>query len=231
MISQEYLADRLRQRLQAAGCVSAQAGDWAAIEIELQQRTPELCGYLVLRAFDLETYCKTTLMFLARQTPDRLEQWQKSFTWTAFLAGNPRHLSAFTFAAVAPGGTLGWALLADARTRTQLERLLKRLKTAQPVNLPPKVHLSGSGEGSRKVRICLAIADLRLEEYLVHLNHLVCEAFIAGQLRAEDAIELVHVARIDALEHEPAQLRIHRDPTREKTLQLQGYLDVVPAGK
>lgn len=230
LLSQTFLADKVRERIVQAGYDLGPDDDLAAFEEGLRQRLEGPVAFLVLRSFELETYLRATFAFLEAQSDERLDAWARCFTRTVFLVGRPRQLAAaFPFGHLADDGSMAWLLSDDPKEQTRLLRLLQRLKTSGEASLPESftdAPEQGGVAESRRVRAWIASTGLPLEDYLIHLNHLVCEAYLSGALRREDPLTLTHVGRIDALKLHPRAFRIHRDQTAGKELKLYGYLGV-----
>lgn len=227
-LSQSFLEEQARRRIAQAGYELGSDVDLATFEKSLRQRLSGPVAFLVLRSFDLETYLRATLSFLEMQSSERLSNWARCFTRTVFLVGRPRRLAtAFPFDHLADDGSMAWLLSDDSKLQTRLPRLLQRLKTSGKPPLPDSLtygSVKASELGSRQVHAWVAVAGMALEDYLVHLNHLVCESFIFGAFRCDDHLTLRHVSHIDSLQLRPGWLRIHRDQTAGERLKLFGYL-------
>lgn len=219
-MDQQALEELLRRRIRSAGHELSANTDLATFEAGLQRDGPEAC--VVLQDFDLETFLSGTLQFLGGLDPGARQSWYRSFTRTSFLSGRPRKLTqVLTWDHLSADGSIGWILLRDDKEKLRLKRLLKRLKTASAIELPEGFSLTTEPPDSSPggtVEIDLLVRQRRLEETLIDLNHLLCEAVIDGMLRPGDTLRLYH-REGPARSQPPDGVRIGRDredPTRLK---------------
>ena len=161
----------------------------------------------ILRRFQPAEYVRGAAGFVARLDEDAREAWYRAFTRTAFLVGDPRRLAA-RFGPLLTHRTDGmaWAWSPDDHATLGLRRLLKPLRTAAPPVLEPELGCD-LGSGAPK-EVGLATGGLRLEDYLVHLNHTICEALITGALDPHDRVVLLHRPAIDSLPPDCAYVRV-----------------------
>lgn len=224
-VTQEFLRARLNERLVKAGRPPLTFDGTEAPDLGSDDA---LGACLVLKQFDLATYVHLTLEYLAAMPGDVREAWQRSFTRTLFLAGNPAPLAKrFALSHVARDGTMAWTAPHRLDGRDALSRLLKRLTTGGNVALPARVSVppeDTSVASGRTVRLCVATGGLRIEDYLIHLNHTLCESFFEGAVGPGDRLEIEHVSFIERYPSDARYFRTHRSLTQEDTLQLFAWL-------
>jgi hypothetical protein len=226
-LSQEFLEDQEISRIRwlrpdLAGLI--ERSGLAAVRAELTA-APELAGTLavcVVRRFDLATWIRGTCAFTAGLAPDQARAWRRSFTRTAFLAGNPDNLAGrFDFAQVSDDGSAAWAGPAEAKELAGLRRLLKMFES--PQRLPPLPDLSvqlpavpgDPGRSARppvRRRLYVATAGLTLAACMVNLNHLLAEAILRGLTGPGDVLAVRQVPRLGGVPEPLAALRTGIDP-------------------
>jgi hypothetical protein len=203
---QSQLTAALERRVQASGFENLAA---------LTQAEPsdDVSVCVVLSDFDLESYVKGTLEFLGCSPERDLGVWYRCFTKTVFLLGQPSRLRArHAFGFVATNGLIAWSLPCAKGATADIRRQLKSLHTEQTVQVPPVISLSPTPTGGHRIHISIDIRDLSVEEYLVHLNHTLCEAFIEGHLSATSSIVVNNAGALDELPARWLYQRIQRDP-------------------
>jgi len=114
---------------------------------------------------------------------------------------------------------------------SSLRRLLKTLRTEQPVQLPELVSVPCSRTGTQVPHIDIDTRDLNLEEYLVQLNHTLCESYIEGHLNGAARIVLHNACEPLAPRRACRYRRVQRDPRDETTLRLFGCVEVQPTAE
>lgn len=227
-VTQDFLREKLSDRLVASGHPPLAAGDTAPALAP--DATGDLCAHLLIKQFDPTTYVRSTLAYLDALAPEILERWYHSFTRTLFLAGNPAHLSArFELHRVSPDGALAWTLPRPRGSRDALVLLLQRLCTGRPAALPARLRIEPDSAATvsrapRTVRVCVAAKGLHLEEYLIHLNHTLCESYIQGLLHTSDRMEIEHVDDIREVPPSARYFRVQRAPAPPERFRLYAYL-------
>lgn len=180
---------------------------------------------VVMRRFELVPWLRETCLFATTVDSERAESWRRSFTRTAFLAGNPRNLrDRFSFDHVARDGSAAWAGPAPAAALTGLRRLLRVFDCSgvPPAHPPMTVVVPGGPPpGRRPVRrgLYLATAGVTIAECLVHLNHLVVEAVLDGLLAPGDLLTLRQCPRLAGVPARFAALRVAAERTRPDRLR------------
>ncbi|MEE4542481.1 DUF6182 family protein [Streptomyces sp. V4-01] len=199
---------------------------------------------VLLRSLDLAELVGGVRQFAAGLGEEEAADWERSWTLTRFLFGNPANLAArLPVRTVAPGGSAAWlGPFAEGRLPGPC-RLLKPLNGRLP-RLPatvacPAVPADGPSPGAssapgpppaatpRGRRLHVAVRGLGLVEYLVHLHHTLAEAVLLGLLRPDEPLVLTHCQDIDGTtaSREPGYARVHfrdGDPDR---LRLYTWLD------
>jgi len=226
--TQSALRERLGQRLAASG---------VSLEEALADRGEALPGdapegrleaLLIVRGLALEPLARAAVAFARALAPDLKTAWHRQFTRTQVLAGNPGALQArFPLTLVASDGSAAFVAPAPARSHQALKRLLRSLRTLGPggASVATEVHIAAASPGGRALRLSVAALDLPVERYLVHLNHLLCEAVLEGHLTAQDGLSIVHVQRLEALPAAALVARVHRDEANPERLRLYGVLE------
>lgn len=213
MIAQEVLRRELRARVGTRG----EVGDQTVIA--------------VLRDVDLAAYAEGALAFALQLPPDRAAAWERSLTRTVFLAGDPARVAArHRPDHVARGGSAAWFGPGRASGYESLRLLLRAFEGEAPVPVlaaPVGVTVPGRSDAPpRHRRLHLDVAGLSWQEHLVHLNHALCEAALAGDVRSGDRVELSH----DPAPEPPwLHARVGTDPRDSGRLRL--FAALAPARK
>jgi hypothetical protein len=180
---------------------------------------------VLLRAFDLADLVYGARVFAAGLPPDEAGAWRRSWSMTRFLFGNPANLTERTPARViAPGGSAVWLGPFPAARPPGLSRLLKPVGGVLPVP-PAEIEFPGrDGAAYRELR--LAVRDLTLAEYLVHLHHTLTESVLLGRLRPDEPLRLVHCLDLDArtAQGTPGYARVHHAHGDPSSLRLYAWL-------
>jgi hypothetical protein len=179
--------DRLREELDSRLRLGAGGGEGA--------RT--LAAFVVVARVDLPSYVAGAIEFAAGLKPPLAAAWLGAFTRTVFLAGDPVRIAARHPARqLAADGSAAWFGPADGDLFRGLRLLLKAFEAPLPPPFPERVVLDDRGPGKRRL-LYVDVGSIGMEDYLIDLNHLVCEATIAGLLAPGAALELRHVEGID----------------------------------
>jgi Family of unknown function (DUF6182) len=229
-LDQAALLGYAERRLAASGTsLDAFLGGEAA---DAEAPSRHLAAIVVLKAFDPDAFVAGARAFVSRLAPPTRADWYREFTRAVFLAGDPGRLAArFAFDHVASDGSCAWLAPAPPARHEALRRLLKPLRTDRPLAASrAPAPADRDGAGGRALRLLVATGGLRLEHYLVHLHHALCEAAIEGRLRPDDRVELGHVAEFDALPRPTAHVRVHRDAARADRLRLYAVLEEAERG-
>jgi len=148
--------------------------------------------------------------------------WQRSLTRTIFLAGDPVTVAdRYPPWLIAADQSIAWYQPAPAGDHLGIRRLLRPFRG--PAGVPP----SDDAVGSAPMSLVAATSGLSVEQYLVHLNHLVAESTLAGHLTPGTAIKLDHVAQIRDLPSDHLAARVM--PSADGAdLTCHAYLRVEP---
>ncbi len=209
MIAQEVLQHELAARLAAMG----ELGDQAVVA--------------VLREVDLAAYVEGALAFALALDAEQAAGWTASLTRTLFLAGDPGHLAArHRPDHVARGGGAAWFGPGRPDDYQALRLLLRAFEGEAPVPAlgePVRVRVPGADGGPHR-RLHLDVDRMSWQEHLVHLNHAVCEAALAGDLPPGATLELTH----DPAPEPPwLHARVGTDPRDSERLRLFAALVAV----
>lgn len=184
-ISQDHLRGELERRLR----LGAAAGGGEDV------RT--LSAFVVVERVELTSYVAGAIRFAAGLEQPLAAAWLGVFTRTVFLAGDPLRIAARHSARqLAADGSAAWFGPTEAGSLRGLRLLLKAFEAPRLPPLPDSIEI-GDPLAPKRRRLYVATAAVGMAEYLVHLNHIVCEATITGLLAPGAALELRHVERID----------------------------------
>jgi len=211
MLSQEFLRERLQQRIDATG----PPGDTSLTVIA------------VLRDFDPPAFAAAALDFVLRLPIGVRAAWRNDFTRTVFLAGNPANLAArFRFRHVAGDGSAAWLGPVRPEHATGMRQLLRTVRGGEvPALSAATVCVPGRATGAPDHReVHVATFGLTVGDYLVHLHHLLAEAAITGLIRPGDRLLLRHVKQIDLRPEQVAEVRVHQDAAKPGLLRAYACL-------
>jgi len=183
-VSQDHLRGELARRLRLGAAAGGEEGR-------------ALSAFVVVERVEPAAFVDGAIRFTAGLDPALAEAWLGTFTRAVFLAGDPLRIAARHPARqVAADGSAAWFGPAVADSLRGLRLLLKAFEAPQLPPLPDRVELGDPRADERRL-LYVATAGIGTAEYLVHLNHVVCEATIAGLLAPGTALELRHVERIE----------------------------------
>jgi Family of unknown function (DUF6182) len=191
------------------------------------EASAETTALVLMRSLDLADLVDGARSFAAALTGEEAEAWRRSWTQTRFVFGNPANLPPHTPArVVGDHGTTAW--LGPFRTGRPpgLSRLFKPVTGVAP-KLPAEIEFPGDATpGPRYREIRLALRNLTLAEYLVHLHHTLSESVLLGRLRPRQPIRLVHRLDLDAgmANGEHGYARVHYAPGDSSELRLYAWL-------
>ncbi|MEO6504332.1 MAG: DUF6182 family protein [Jatrophihabitantaceae bacterium] len=220
--AQSRLAELLAERVRS---VSAQAGT-----TQQGKAGADSTVLVLLRSVGLADLVHGARQFAATLEADDAGTWLRSWTRTRFLFGNPANLTSQNRPrVVAPGATAAWLGPFPNSHRPGLSRLLKPvtgrlpelprdldlpadLPADPPADSPSDLPADLPGAGPRRV-LRIAVADLSLADYLVHLHHSLAEAVLLGRLRPDEPLRLSHrnTLALDSISGPPAYARVLPD--------------------
>lgn len=195
----------------------------------------EVCVVVVIRELEIIQFVAGTLDF-ASAIPEPMRQpWYRGFTKTLFFAGNPDSLeSRFDFDHLSAGGSLGWIGPAKRRAQRDISRMLRLFEApARPASPATTTFKVGAANGGRSTTLQVATARVAAQEYLVHVNHVICGAAIRGLLSPGDSVRLVHtdelaISSMGERERRTGELRIAPDAGHPESLRLYAALALDP---
>jgi hypothetical protein len=166
----------------------------------------------VVRSFDAAEFIRASVQFARGLPVDLGREWVASFTRTVFLAGDPDNLSdRFPGGRLAPDGSSLWFSPSGLDDQQGLSRLLRPFRGPLGVPAADGVRVVLDQESSSTARLCVATDGLGVEDYLIHVNHVLAEACLQGLLDGVSAIELTHVRAIEVIEEPYSYLRVLPD--------------------
>ncbi|QXJ22252.1 hypothetical protein AGRA3207_003226 [Actinomadura graeca] len=184
----------------------------------------------VLRDFTPAGFAGSAVAFAGRLSPRERALWYGSFTRTVFLAGDPRNLAErFRPAHVSEDGAIAWYGPGPLAEHATLRRLLRPVRGTTDPGWAGALHvaLSEAQPTSGKVaRLRVAVRDMTLPDYLVHVNHTLAEAVLDGLLTAADVLEIEHVPHLPDDPGPYEALRVSSDPLRPGSLRAYAALSL-----
>jgi hypothetical protein len=216
VLSQELLQEELSARLSDIQSVDLSEGD--------ATDPGELAVFVVVREVDMRAFLRSAIDFASQIPPDLAQAWYRSFTRTIFLAGDPsrireRHRPGH----VSADGMLAWFGPLRPESYQGLRRLLKIFDAPAMPALPDGIAVGASNRATRW-RLYVDTAAIGMDEYLVHVHHLVCEATIRGLIGLEDRIEVRNLERIESSTGPFAYTRVAADGGDDTRLRLYAGL-------
>jgi hypothetical protein len=228
MFTQDVLHASLARRVRAA-CLGPDVAPAepsvlpSLEELAADERTaPDTTAIGVLGRFDPAGFAQSSVAFALGVRGRARAEWFRAFTRTLFLAGSPANLAArFPFASIAADGSVGWLGPAPLPSSAGLRRLLKRFDGDAECDPPAAVvEFTAAGPPGGTVRHChVATAGVSLTDYMVHVNHVLAEAVLVGEIRPGDRVVLTHAPRLSAADGPYAVLRVHRDSAHPDRLR------------
>lgn len=187
----------------------------------------EATALVLLGRLDLPGLVLGAQAFAASLAADEAAAWRRSWTKTRFLFGNPANLTRRTPARiVADSGAAAWlGPFPDGRL-PGLSRLLKPVTGVLPA-LPGEMEIGSTTGEVRDLHI--AVRDLTLAEYLVHLHHTLAESVLLGLLRPGGPLRLVHRPDIGVMPGGEGYARVHYARGDPATLRLYAWLSPATA--
>ncbi|GAA4904274.1 hypothetical protein HD597_003370 [Nonomuraea thailandensis] len=178
----------------------------------------------VLRAFDPATFAADAYRFAATLPDARGRPWYAAFTRTIFLAGDPRNLAdRHPFDHLSPDGSIAWYAPAPLSSREGLRRLLRPFRGLRGLTAPLTEEVP-LGNGNTTARLDVPVAGLPLEDYLVHVNHLIAEAALDGLLPGTGRLLLRHLPAAPPPAAHYTRIRVVPDPGSPARLRACAYL-------
>jgi hypothetical protein len=234
MLTQKALRDRVAERIRLSrpDCHGRDLSSNEAL-LSVQQEADADGGTAavsVIARFDLASWIRGTCAFAMRLPAEHVPAWRRSFTRTIFLAGNPANLAdRFAFVHVDEDRSVAWTAPAPSSASYTLRRLLKLFEgaAALPVRSEFVVRLPGARTGSGRRVLYVTTAGMSISDSVVHLNHLLVEAVLDGQLGPGDELLVRQVPRLAGIGERFDALRIGPDPTNVERLRAFGGLTEV----
>jgi hypothetical protein len=225
VVEQETLRRLLLESVSARGYALEDVATFADGRWQAREVASETSALVILRSFDPEEYLQGATAFVTGLDSDAREAWYRAFTRTSFLVGDPDRIpDRFAHLLTHRTASIAWVWSSSDRATLGLRRLLKPLRTAGFV--PPDgshEYALAAGAGARH-ELCVATEDLALEDYLVHLNHTLCECLITGVLSTGDRVAIRHVARIESLPPRCSYARVVPDPLNTADLKAVSWV-------
>jgi len=229
-LTQELLQRALEERLSVAG----PADDRAALPRPVDhaadwQSNGGVAAVAVLREFVPSAFAESCVQYAQSLDESAGRLWHRNFTRTIFLAGNPGKLSGrFSFDWLAPDGSIGWIAPAPADATLWLRRLLCLFRVGDALADISDFNVATPGPQFVATRtVYLATAGVGPAEYLVHLNHILAEGVLSGELARGCALSVRHVPKLTGREADFGVLRVH---FAKGTERLRAYAGIARPG-
>ncbi|WP_067460154.1 DUF6182 family protein [Actinomadura macra] len=194
----------------------------------------EIGAIAVLRDFTPAEFAGSAVAFADRMPPQQRALWYGSFTRTVFLAGDPRNLAArFRHVHLSEDESIAWYGPGPLADYLPLRRLLRPIRGTTDPGWVGALHVSlneaQAGRG-QVAHLRVAVQDLTLQDYLVHVNHTLAEAVLDGLLTTVDVLEIEHVAQLPDDPGPYHALRVSSDPRSPDRLRAYASLSLSAAG-
>jgi hypothetical protein len=152
---------------------------------------------VAMRAFDPRAILSGAVAFASRLSMVDADAWFRCYTRTVFLFGDPANLAGrYPPALVSSDGQVAWLGVYEVARADYVRRLLRPVSGTLPED-PTRLD-TVAGPGTRPGWLLrVAVRELDLAQYLVHLHHTVAEAVLTGVLPADATIALRHVDHLD----------------------------------
>lgn len=152
---------------------------------------------VAVRVFAPAAILAGAMAFAAALSTVDADAWLRSYTRSLFLFGNPANLAArYPPALVAAGGQAAWLGVYDARRAEHVRRLLRPVCGVLPAD-PGRLDTVVGPDARPGWLLQVAVRDLDLPRYLVHLHHTAAEAVLTGVMPAGATVALRHVPDLD----------------------------------
>ncbi|MFI6044531.1 DUF6182 family protein [Nocardia sp. NPDC051321] len=172
------------------------------------------CAVAVVSAFDPAVFIESGFAFASGLPAEVRNRWCASFTRTVYLAGLPENIATrYPPDHVSADGTIAWYRPDDLGAVTGLRKLLRPLFAATGVPRTTRAVASFNRRNAETATATLTVesSGLTLEQYVVHINHVVAESVSMGMLDSTAFLRLVSVDRIDAARGPYDYLRVTAD--------------------
>lgn len=173
----------------------------------------EGCVVAVVADFEPVEFVRACLEFSTTLSADEFRYWCANFTRTIFLAGHPANLSVrYPPDHVSERGDIAWYGPRDTESMSGVRRLLRPFHG--PVLIPAGINsrvTPREGEASESFVLTVDVSDMVIEEFMIHVNHVVAESAFAGILHADTALVLKSVSTAEFTPSESQYLRISAD--------------------
>ncbi|MFD0689989.1 DUF6182 family protein [Actinomadura fibrosa] len=214
MLDQETLRATLSDRITRARRAAPQGGTGVAAIAVLRDLAP--CAFAA-----------SAVAFAARMAPRTRALWYRDFTRTIFLAGDPHNLAArFRPDHLAEDESIAWYDPAPPGDRKPLRRMLRPVQGR--ITWPDALDVPLTPSGRTVARLRVAVQDLTLQDYLVHVNHTLAEAVLDGLLPTDGALAIEHVPHLPDDPGPWQALRVSTDPRDPGRLRAYAALSAPP---
>ncbi|WP_461627520.1 DUF6182 family protein [Bradyrhizobium sp. 25ACV] len=212
-LTQELLRRALEERL-SIGCPGLErdelprtaddaATDW--------QSNGGVAAIAILREFAPWAFAESCVRFAQSLDEGTGRLWRRNFTRTIFLAGNPGKLSGrFTFDWLSADGAIGWIAPVPPDRTLWLRRLLCLFRGSDALADIPDFVVAVPGRQLPVARtVYVATAGIGPADYLVHLNHILSEGVLSGELPPGCDLHVRHIPTLTGREARFGALRVH----------------------
>jgi len=211
-LTQELLRRAFEERLSIA-CpgIDREVLPRTADHVADWQSNGSVAAVAVLREFVPSAFAESCLQFTRSLDEDAGQLWRRNFTRTIFLAGNPAKLCGrFSFDLLAADGSIGWFAPASPDATLWLRRLLCLFRVGDALADISDFDVAAPGrQPAVTPTVYVATAGIGPGEYLIHLNHILAESVLAGELPRGYGLRVRHVPKLTGREAEFGALRVH----------------------
>ncbi|WP_131741327.1 DUF6182 family protein [Actinomadura roseirufa] len=217
MLDQRTLRTALGDRLSRAGRARPRGDTGAGAVAVLRDARPA-------------AFAVSVVTFAERMPQQARDLWYGNFTRTIFLAGIPGNLAErFPYDHLSEDESIAWYGPGPLEQYKTLRRLLRPVRGTIGADWPDAPHVALPGAppaNAPTAHLRVALQDLRLQDYLVHVGHTLAEAVLDGLLTTSDVLRIEHVPRIPEDPGPYRALRVSADPQAPERLRAFATLSV-----
>lgn len=151
----------------------------------------------IIQDFNLDSYIKAIFAWYTRLDADDKQFWYRSFTKNIFLFGNIEKIkNRFNELITYADERVCFVDLKNHKRKQELSRLLPKVETFQEYQAHDVV--CDAHTDQPKATLYIATEGLKLEEYLIHITHILVESLLLNHINNHTCLTVHHVAKIPA---------------------------------